>query len=71
MKTDAALKRHGISLISNITHTDLLEIRSDDHTLIGAVFELSFSSYVVEEPTWRNTTQIKIVYSKPSCMMTQ
>ena len=35
------------------------------------MFELSFSSYIVEEPTWRNTTQIKIVYSKPPCLMTQ
>ena len=64
------LERHGISLVSNLTDT-VLEILSDESDLIGAVFELSFSTYVVEEPTWMNTTQIKIIYSKPPCAMTQ
>ena len=63
------LERHGISLVSNLTDT-VLEIVSDESDLIGAVFELSFSTYVVEEPTWMNTTQIKIIYSKPPCAMT-
>ena len=39
--------------------------------MIGAVFDLSFTTYVEEEPTWKNTTHIKILYSKPPCGMTQ
>ena len=51
--------------------TSTLDIFSDDASLYNTIFELTISSTVNEELTWANTTNIKIVFLKPPCQVTQ
>ena len=51
--------------------TTVMNIFSDDATMYDHQFEIEILSTVSEEPSWFNSTLIKVNYLKPPCEVTQ
>lgn len=70
---DAARLRDefGIWVESGMNTTTTLSVLAADDRLYGYQFEVSLKSTVKEEPSWFNTTNVKINFLKPPCEVTQ
>lgn len=66
--TQDQLMTHGIEVDQD---SSTLHVFSENVDLIGTSFELDFYSTTIEEPTWYDTTRVKVFFKQPPCLVSQ